>query len=173
MKRLILAAAIVFAASSASAAPLHAPCTEASVTSAECDPVNSSNPLPVTSAPGSAAALGISSKTTTTAAASSLVLKASAGNFYGAQVNTGASAVWVLLVDGTADAGNGAVSGCGTGAHAAGCVAKWWQVPANSTLGVSAAPPIAMTTGAVLVCSSTGPFTETQSATCTFSGEVQ
>ncbi len=137
-------------------------------------PVAPANPLPVTSGvPSSAASAGISSKTTGAAAAASLVLKASAGNFYGAQVNTGASAVWVYLLDVTADPGNGALVGCGTGAHAAGCIVRWYQVPANTTFPIGESPPLAMTNGVVLVCSSTGPFTETQSATCEISGEAK
>jgi hypothetical protein len=47
MKRLILIALLIAGFPPAMAAPLSAPCTESSQTAAECDPVNTSNPLPV------------------------------------------------------------------------------------------------------------------------------
>lgn len=97
-----------------------------------------------------------------------------ANNFYGGQVNTHASSVWVFLIDGTSIPANGTLGGCGDSVHASGCVAKWWQVAANSTISIDAAfGPIGLQNGAVLVCSSTGDFTLTLSATCLFSGDVQ
>jgi hypothetical protein len=48
MVRILIAAlAALWFVNAAAAAPLVAPCTEASQVAAECDPVNSTNPLPV------------------------------------------------------------------------------------------------------------------------------
>lgn len=47
--RIWVALALALAASPAAAAPQSNPCTQSSQTAAECDPVNSGNPLPVTS----------------------------------------------------------------------------------------------------------------------------
>ena len=48
----------------------------------------------------------------------------------------------------------------------------WWQVPAGSTLSVSEAPALTMSTGITVGCSTTGPFTLTASALCTFGAGV-
>src|SRR5262245_4798949 len=47
MKRLLLAAALFLLPFSAYAGPLSSPCTQSGPGAAECEPVNSSNPLPV------------------------------------------------------------------------------------------------------------------------------
>lgn len=90
--------------------------------------------------------------------------------------NTSASALWVMLFDAaSAPAGAGAaVTGCTNNSAARPCVAKWYQIGANSTIGVSwsSGPFLSLQTGQVVVCSSTGPFTLTYSANCTFSGEA-
>jgi hypothetical protein len=91
--------------------------------------------------------------------------------------NTSGSIVWAMVIDAaSAPTGAGAaIAGCTSGATARPCVAKWYQVPANSTLGVSWSPGpfLALQAGALLACSSSGPFTLTYTAICTFSGEVQ
>lgn len=90
--------------------------------------------------------------------------------------NTSASTLWVMLFDAaTPPTGSGAaVSGCTNAAASRPCVAKWYQIGANSTIGVtwSSGPFVSLQTGQVVVCSSTGPFTLTYSANCTFSGEA-
>jgi hypothetical protein len=113
-----------------------------------------------------------------TAVESSRVFKASGpATVVDFQVNnTSASTLWVMLFDAaTAPTGGGAaVAGCTTAATTRPCVAKWYQIGANSTLGVSWSPGpfLALQTGQVVACSSTGPFTLTYSVNCTFSGEA-
>lgn len=96
------------------------------------------------------------------AAESSRVLCATSCVLTGFQVNTGASAVWVMLFNATAVPSNGAVT-----------PVKWYQVAANSTAAVAWPSPISLTVGATVACSTTGPFTQTLTATCTISGEVR
>lgn len=90
--------------------------------------------------------------------------------------NTSASSLWVMLFDAaTPPTGAGAsVTGCTNAVASRPCVAKWYQIGANSTIGVtwSSGPFVTLQTGQVVVCSSTGPFTLTYSANCTFSGEA-
>jgi hypothetical protein len=90
--------------------------------------------------------------------------------------NTSGSSLWVMLFDAaTPPTGGGAVvTGCTNAAATRPCVAKWYQIGANSTIGVTWAPGpfLKLQTGQVVVCSSTGPFTLTYSANCTFSGEA-
>lgn len=77
-------------------------------------------------------------------------------------VTSGAASGFVLVLDATADPGNGSVA-----------PVKCFQMGANSTIGVSwAANPLKLTNGVVLVFSTTGCFTETQSATAYFSAEA-
>lgn len=117
-------------------------------------------------------------QTTASAVESSHVFKATGpSTVVDFQVNnTTASALWVMLFDAaTAPTGGGAaVTGCTTPAASRPCVAKWYQVAANSTISVTwtAGPFLQLQTGQVVVCSSTGPFTLTYSANCTFSGEA-
>lgn len=89
--------------------------------------------------------------------------------------NTSAGALWVMLLDAAiAPTGGGAaIAGCSNSAAARPCAAKWYQLGANSTIGVtwSPGPFLLLQTGQVLVCSSTGPFILTYSANCVFSGE--
>lgn len=89
--------------------------------------------------------------------------------------NTSGSTLWVMLFDAaSAPTGSGAaVAGCATAATARPCVAKWYQIGANSTIGVtwSPGPFLNLSAGQVIACSSTGPFTLTYSANCTFSAE--
>lgn len=120
----------------------------------------------------------IQPQATATAVESSHVFKASGpSTAVDFQVNnTSASVLWVMLFDAAvAPTGAGAaVTGCTTNASARPCVAKWYQIGANSTIGVSWSPgPFpTLLTGQVVACSSTGPFTLTYSVNCTFSGEA-
>lgn len=99
----------------------------------------------------------------TTALASSLVLKASAGSFYGLQVTNGATAGFVMLFNAATAPADGAVT-----------PTKVYAMAANSSLSVSVGggPPTAFSTGVTVVYSSTGPFTKTASATAFISGEA-
>lgn len=97
-----------------------------------------------------------------TALGSSLVLSAAACSLFGFQVNTTSVGGWVLLFDATAAPADGAVT-----------PRKFWQVPPNTTVEYTFTPQLQMVTGAVLVFSTTGPFTKTASATAAFSGEVR
>jgi hypothetical protein len=70
------------------AAPLVAPCTESTVTAAECDPINSTNPLPVVTAQSAAGTAGFPAGATPinaaaggTTAATAATLAAAAGKF--------------------------------------------------------------------------------------------
>lgn len=100
----------------------------------------------------------------TSAVASSLVLKASAGNFYGLTTVAGASAGFVMLFDATTAPADGAVT-----------PKECLPIAANSsnTISYIPGPPIAYTTGIVAVFSTTGCFSKTASATAFFSGKVK
>lgn len=99
--------------------------------------------------------------TASSALASSQVLKGSAGAFYGAQVNSTSAAEWVMLFNATVLPSNGAVT-----------PVAWWQVAANSTLSISEGIGLSLSTGIVLGCSTSGPFTLTASTLCTFGSGV-
>ena len=119
----------------------------------------------VANAPTSAATGALTSVSPSTALESSHVMCNAACNAYGFQVNTTSAAEWVLAYNLTAAPADGAVT-----------PARWWQVPANGTLVIDMTEgniPIRYTTGWTLVCSTTGPFTQTLSALCTFAGEKQ
>jgi len=107
---------------------------------------------------------------------SSHVLKAAAGTLIGFQANnTNAAARTVMVFDAASVPADGTVVGCANAQTARPCLMKWYQVPANQTMGVTWAPgpyPI-FQSGIVFVCSSSVAFTKTASADCTFSGEVQ
>jgi hypothetical protein len=119
----------------------------------------------------------IQPQATATAAEGSHVFKSTGqATLVDFQVNSGATAVWVMVLDAAvAPTGSGAaIAGCTTATTARPCVAKWYQLAINSTLNVTWAPgPFPqLQTGLVLACSSTGPFTITYSTTCTFSAEA-
>jgi len=97
-----------------------------------------------------------------TAAESSRVVCNAACVSYGFNVNSGASAVWVMVFDATSAPSDGASQ----------TPVKLYQVAANSTLSVGY-EGLRFNTGMTLVCSTTGPFTKTASATCTFSGDIR
>lgn len=127
---------------------------------------------------GSSCATTIQPQATASAVESSHVFKSSGpSTAVDFQVNnTSAGVLWVMLFDAaTPPTGAGAaVTGCSNAASARPCVAKWYQIGANSTIGVSwsSGPFVQLQTGQVVVCSSTGPFTLTYSVNCTFSGEA-
>lgn len=89
------------------------------------------------------------------------VLNAAPCSVGGIQVNTGGTAGWAMLFDASSIPVDGAVS-----------PKKWWQIAINTTLDRTFTPPLAMSTGATLVFSSTGPMSKTASATAVFSGET-
>ena len=119
-------------------------------------PASALAPMPVTA--GAAIVTPVASSTSL---ASSAVLKSSAGAFFGVQVNTTSSAEWVMVFAASALPANGAVT-----------PVLWWQVPPGTTLSVSENPGLSLTSGIVVACSTTGPFTLTASALCTFGGGV-
>ncbi len=127
------------------------------------DAVSSTNPVPMAMAPSSASTQGIA-PVVTSALAGSLVLKASAGNFYAAYITTGATAGYLLVFNATSAPGDGAVT-------PSDCV----QAPANTTTGITRAgqPPAYHSTGITLVFSTTGCFTKTISATAFLRGDAQ
>ena len=97
---------------------------------------------------------------------SSHVLKGSAGNLYGFQVNfgtCGSPPCWIMLFDATSLPANGAVTPI-----------KWYQVGANTTATITwePGPALRFNNGLVVGCSTTGPFTLTATAQCAISGEV-
>lgn len=119
-------------------------------------------------------------KATTSAVESSHVFCTVPCQVYGGQVNnTNASARWVMMFDATTAPSNGAVTGCTTAVTTRPCIIKWYQIAANSTLGIwdpfafQGASRLPVSSGLVLMCSSTGPFTLTATADCTFSFETQ
>lgn len=96
------------------------------------------------------------------ASASSYVLRALPGGIDFIQFNSGAVAGWLMLHDLAAAPSNGAVT-----------PVLVWQVPANSTAFQSFDPPLKMATGGVLTFSTTGPTTQTLSATGWFGGRLR
>jgi hypothetical protein len=117
--------------------------------------------------------------TTTAVETSHIVCSTVPCEVFGGQVNnTNAAARWVMLLDAAAvpTAGGAAVVGCANAAAARPCVLKWYQIGANSTIGLAAffiGQPLPFKSGFVAICSSTGPFTYTAASDCAFSFEVQ
>lgn len=164
MRRLLPLALLVLLAWPVKAAPLHAPCLQTGPSSVQCDPVNSTNPMPTTTVPSAAAGAGIA-PAGTQSAASNQVLCSAACNVYSVTVTIGATAGWVMLFDATALPSNGA-----TGASMV------WCYPVNSDgtkggIDVERARPWVMATGAVVGFSSTACNSLTASATAFFSGQ--
>jgi hypothetical protein len=100
-----------------------------------------------------------------TATESSHILKGAAGALGQLTVTIGATSGWVLVIDEVAIAANGAT------------VPKWWwPITSNGTngaLSVMFSPALTFVNGIVAAFSTTGPFTQTLSATAAFSGTVQ
>lgn len=89
--------------------------------------------------------------------------------------NTSGSAIWVFVFDAATAPGNGTVTGCVNAGSTRPCVAKWYQIAANASMNVTwnPGPFPQLQTGAVIECSSTGPFTLTAATTtCAMSAEV-
>ena len=98
----------------------------------------------------------------TASAATSLVVSSAPAFLEAFHVTTGAVPGYVLILNATSDPGSGAVT-----------PVECYQVAANSTLAVSEEPlPPWLKTGVVIVFSSTGCFTETQSSTAFISAKV-
>ncbi len=97
----------------------------------------------------------------TSVAASSKVLSAAACNLHGVNVTSGAVAGYALIYNLSAAPIDGTVT-----------PVKTYALAANSSLEVGFDPPLLMSTGAVVAFSSTGPFTQTLSATAFIGGEV-
>lgn len=91
-----------------------------------------------------------------------IILKAAPGQLFGFQ-STYEQSGYVMMFDAIAAPADGSVT-----------PRKVWQVnlSASGTLEVSFSPSLALTAGAVLVFSTTGPFTKTAAAAAQFSGEV-
>jgi len=106
-------------------------------------------------------AFGAPMGTPSAAAASSLVLRAVPGRVDIIQVNTAGSPGFVMLHNLAAAPVDGAVT-----------PVMVWQIGANATLTVGFDPPLQMTVGAVLTFSTTGPTTQTLSATAWFNGRM-
>lgn len=98
-----------------------------------------------------------------TALEGSRVLKPGAGQLSSLQVNSTGTALFVMLIDAATVPADGAVT-----------PAKVWQLAINSTLSITYADaPLILINGITVVCSSTGLFTKTASATCMISGETR
>lgn len=148
------------------AAPLSAPCTQTGPSATRCDPVNSTNPLPVTVAPSSSTGIGLT-PATTAALASNKVVKASAGNLYSFQVSAdstlSAAAWWIMIYDATSAPVDGAVT-----------PQKCYAMASGVTSYAAAFPtPAAFLTGITIAVSTTGCFTKTASTHAFISGDAQ
>jgi len=110
-------------------------------------------------APHSAAS-GALASSATSVVASSLILKASAGNLYGFNVVSGASAGYLLIYDSATVPADGATT-----------PKRAYVIAANASMSVSFEIPRRFASGIVLVFSTTGPFLKTASPTAFLSGE--
>lgn len=157
MKRVLIALlALAALALPAQAAPLSAPCLQTGPTSVQCDPVNSTNPMPTYPAPSSGSTGGVTTAATSVLA-SNLVVKASAGNLFSFEVSAdstlSAAAWWIMIFDATALPSNGTVT-------ATKCIA----MPANATaFSGGFTVPERFATGIVIGVSTTGCFSLTAS----------
>ena len=137
----------------ASAAPLSAPCLETEPSSVQCNPVNSGNPMPVTSSPSSTAANGIT-PVVSAAAEDNHVLKNAAGNLYSVYaVNLTTTPGFLVVVNATSNPGDGAITPLD-------CA----PLPASGSASINylAGPPSAYSTGiTAVITSSTTCFTKT------------
>jgi len=104
-------------------------------------------------------------------ASSSVVLKASSGNLYGAYVTTGATQGWLMVFNSTTAPSNEST----TAGTASGNLQECVYAPANSTTGLTYAsgPPEAFSAGITLMFSSTGCASLTASATGYLHGSIQ
>lgn len=127
------------------------PTTTAGVTSTAVS--SATNPFPTSTTPNSLATSAPTSTQTATATGS-LIAKASAGNCYGFNAVSGASAGYLMLFDSTTVPADGTVT-----------PKKVYVMAANSSLGLHWDVPRRFGTGITAVFSTTGPFTKTISAT--------
>lgn len=114
---------------------------------------SATNPFPTSDTPNALASSAPTSTQTATAAGS-VVAKASAGNCYGFNAVSGASAGYLMLFDSTTVPADGTVT-----------PKKVYVMAANSSLGLHWDVPRRFGTGIVAVFSTTGPFTKTISTT--------
>lgn len=114
---------------------------------------SATNPFPTSTTPNSLATSAPTSTQTATATGS-LIAKASAGNCYGFNAVSGASAGYLMLFDSTTVPADGTVT-----------PKKVYVMAANSSLGLHWDVPRRFGTGITAVFSTTGPFTKTISAT--------
>lgn len=134
-------------------------------TAGNCVPVSSTNPIPITPSPSASG--GLTPAPLAPALATSQVIKSGAGNLYSFEVSAdstlSAAAWWILIFDATSDPGNGAVTPrkCYSQASGTTSIAYAWTIP------------IAFTAGITIVVSTTGCYTETQSAHAFISGDAK
>jgi hypothetical protein len=116
----------------------------------------------VVEVPSAAAAAGVAVNATSVAAGS-LILKASAGNLYGYNVTSGASAGYVMIFNSATVPADGAVT-----------PARCIPLAANTGMEVDLrGQPTFFTTGIVIVFSTTGCFSKTISATAFIAGDAK
>lgn len=118
------------------------------------------DPIFSTTAPSSASGAAVT-RTQTAAAAGSQVVKASAGNLYGYNVVSGASAGYLMIFDATSAPADGTVTPKLVEA-----------IAANASIQQNFRTPIRFATGITMVFSTTGPFTKTISATAFLAGDA-
>lgn len=136
--------------------------TDSGVTWLPCGSGGGGGGSAVTPTPSSDSSAAIT-PVVSTAAESNHVLKAAAGNFYGATITNGAAAGYVMVFNATSAPADGAVTPL-----------YCWAMPATtSTLGVGFDYPARFSTGITIVYSTTGCFTKTASATAMFSAQVK
>lgn len=102
--------------------------------------------------------------TQTSTVASNLVVKSGAGNLYGLNVDSGASALYVMVFDATSAPADGTVT-----------PVKVYQLGLNSSFNIAptSVPLLHFATGCTIVASTTGPFTKTNSSTAFISGDYE
>lgn len=120
---------------------------------------NAADPYFTAAAPSSSVGAAPSSGQTAVAAGS-LILKASAGNLYGYDVCSGASAGYLMVFDSATVPADGTVT-----------PKRVHAIAANASLSRSFNPPIRCASGITLVFSTTGAFTKTISATAFLAGD--
>lgn len=110
---------------------------------------------------GGTVTLGPIAPTQSTTTESSHVFCAAACTVYSLNVQSCPSGDWLLLFNATSAPSDGSVTPAG-----------YWQL-GSTGVAFSWVAPLKMTTGAVTVCSSTGPFTKTAVSGAAFTGQVQ
>lgn len=116
----------------------------------------------VVEVPSAASTAGVTSVRSTVATAST-VIKASAGNLYGFNVVSGASAGYILVYNATSAPADGTVTPI-----------KCLPIAANTGIDVNMrGQPTYFSTGIVIAFSTTGCFTQTLSATAFISGDAR